>query len=221
MVKFRLTKKKECIVLTWQSKLLILGLLVLIVYFFVFQMPLFLSKSKPLHGDYLVLDGSMSDYSVKKTIQIFNKNNYKAIITTGGRLSVGYYLAEQKTLAELTRSTFLKLGFDSTKVIAIPGGNVLANRTYTSGLTLKKYFADNNIKKAKVDVASMSCHSRRSMILFQMALGDNFEVGVYAIEDKTYNIRKWWQTSKGARTVISETIAFFYAKFFFHPHPDL
>ena len=220
MAKFKLTKKKECNALTWQAKLLILGILAFAGYYMLSQFPLFLSKNKPVHGDYLVLDGSMSDYSVKKAIKIFNKNNYQTIFTTGGELSVGYYLVEEKTLAELTRSTFLELGFDSTKVVAIAGGNVLTNRTYTSGLSLKKYFKDHNIKKAQVDVVSMGCHSRRSMILFQMALGDNFEVGVYAIDDKTYNIKRWWKTSKGARTVISETIAFFYSRFFFYPNSD-
>ena len=108
MAKFRLTKKKECTVLTWQSKLLVLGILAFCVYYVLFQMPLFLSKNKPVHGDYLVLDGSISDYAVKKTIDYYNQHKYKAIITTGGKLSVGYYLAEENTLAELTRSTFLE-----------------------------------------------------------------------------------------------------------------
>ncbi|MCG6186916.1 ElyC/SanA/YdcF family protein [Maribellus maritimus] len=179
-----------------------------------------MSKSKPVYGDYLVLDGSMSDYSIERAIEYFNTNNYKLIFTTGGKLSVGYYLEEKKTLAELTRATFLELGFDSTKVIAIPGETVLRNRTYTSGLTLKSYFEEQNIKKAKVDVVSTGCHSRRSMLLFQKALGDNFEVGVFAIEDNSYELKKWWKTSRGARTVISETIAFFYSKFFFYPREN-
>jgi len=51
-------------------------------------------------------------------------------------------------------------------------------------------------------------------------LGDNFEVGIISVEDINYNKNKWWKSSIGVRTVMSETIAYFYVKLFFYPDKE-
>lgn len=213
----KITKRKECTVLTWPARLIIFAVFFLISAILFFRTPIFLSKNKPVNGDYLILDGQMPDYAVKNAIDLFNNSKYKIIISTGGKLASGYYISGEKTMAELTRSVFIALNFDSTKIVAIPGGDIMKNRTYSSGLSLRTWFAEQNITLAKVDILAIGCHARRSNLLFQKALGENFQVGVINIEDKTYDIKKWWKTSKGTRTIISETIAFIYVKLLFSP----
>jgi len=220
-MKIKLTKKKECTVLTWPAKVLVISI-VLLIFFFIFpKIPSYLSKNRPLNGDYLVLDGQMPDYSIEKAIQIYNESGYKTIITTGGKLPLGYYISGKTTMAELTYATFLILGFDSTKIVAIPGGTIIRDRTYSSGLSLKKWFFEHNITNSKVDVLAIGSHARRSQILFQKALGDNFEVGIISVEDINYDKNKWWKASIGVRTVMSETIAYFYVKLFFYPDKEV
>ncbi len=219
-MKIKLVKKKECTVLTWPAKLLVLTISFLILYLLFTQMSTYLSKNKPQNGDYLVLDGEMPDYSIEKAIKIYYEFGYKTIITTGGKLPAGHYISGKTTMAELTYATFLELGFDTTKIVVIPGGNVVKDRTYTSGLSLKKWFFEHNITSAKVDVLAIGSHARRSQNLFQKALGDNFEVGIISIEDINYDNKKWWKTSIGVRTVMSEVIAYFYVKLFFYPDKE-
>lgn len=213
----RLIRKKECSVLVWQAKLLILLICAILFYLLFFDLPRHLSKSDPVYGSYLVLDGQMPDYSIEKAIELINTLDYDTIITTGGALDAGYFLNGQKTMADLSYSTFLVLGFDSTRIHKIPGGRVYKNRTYTSALSLKNYFSKQKITTAKIDMLAIGCHASRSQYLFQKALGENFDVGVYAIPDKSYDIEKWWKSSKGARTVLSESIAYFYVRLFFKP----
>jgi hypothetical protein len=215
--KFKLTKRKECTVLIWPVKLIIFAIFLLSIFVIFTQASSFLRLNKPVNGEFLVLDGEMPDYAVKEAIEIFNKSNYNTIVTTGGPLPAGYYISGKSTMAELTYATFLKLGFDSLKIVVIPGRLVQKDRTYTSGISLKKWFNDQNINQAKVDIMAVGCHARRSKNLFQMALGDNYKLGVIAIEDKSYDNKKWWKSSKGFRTVLSESIAFLYAKFLFFP----
>jgi len=216
-IRLRLTKKKECTVLTWPAKIIFLAVLTVIFLFVSFKIPLFLSLNNPINGKYLVLDGIMPDYSVQRAIEIFNNQNYTTIVATGSKLEAGYFISEKSTMAELTYATFLELGFDSTKIIVIPEGDILKDRTYTSALSLKKYFEKHKITNAEIDILAIGCHARRSKMLFKLALGDNFNVGVYALPDNSFDINRWWKTSKGVRTVISETIGYFYAKVFFYP----
>jgi hypothetical protein len=219
-ISLKLVKRKECTVLTWPAKLLLLSLLVTFFCLVFFRIPFFLSKNDPVNGDYLLLDGQMPDFSIKNAIKIFNESNYKTIITTGGKFPSGYIVSGKKNMAELTYATFIELGFDSAKIVAIQGGDIPKDRTYHSGLSLKNWFSEHNIGNAEIDILAVGCHARRSQILFQKALGDNFKVGIIAIEDKSYDNKKWWKTSTGARNVISETIAFIYASLFFNPKTE-
>lgn len=219
-LRLRFTKKKECTVLTWPGKIIIISVITVITLFIFIKLPIFLSYNNPINGKYLVLDGIMPDYSIQTAIEIFNNQNYTTVVATGSKLESGYFISEKKTMAELTYATFIELGFDSAKIIVIPEGDILKDRTYTSALSLKKYFDKHHISGADIDVLALGCHARRSRILFQLALGENFKVGIISVPDNSYDINKWWKTSKGVRTVIGETIAYIYAKIFFYPFND-
>jgi hypothetical protein len=43
------------------------------------------------------------------------------------------------------------------------------------------------------------------------------DVGVIAIKPDSYNTSRWWLFSDGVRNVISESIAYLYARFIFSP----
>lgn len=213
----RIFEKKECICLTWPAKILMLFLMLATFSLLFTCFPLYLSKSNPVNGEFLVLDGQLPDYAIEQAITVFGQNKYKAIIVMGGRLPSGHYITGKKTMAEITYSTFIALDFDSTDLILVKGQQVLKDRTYTSGLNLKNWFEEQKIQHTEIDILSVGCHAKRSQYLFKKALGNNFKVGVVAINDKGYNIKKWWKTSNGVRSVLSEMIAFIYATVFFHP----
>jgi hypothetical protein len=54
-------------------------------------------------------------------------------------------------------------------------------------------------------------------MLFTLALDGVAEVGVIAMDPAGYDKGRWWTTSGGVRTVLSEMIAYVYAKFLFWP----
>ena len=67
----------------------------------------------------------------------------------------------------------------------------------------------------KITVLSVGPHSRRSRLLFQKAFGDSATIGVIAAPPQGYDSRRWWIYSEGVRTVISEAIAYGYARLIF------
>ena len=215
MSKLKLVKRKECIVLTWQGRILVLAVAALFMIGFLKFIPDFLSINKPAGGEILVLDGQMPDFSVQEAIRIFGNGHYKYIVTTGGQIQTGYYISEYKSMAEFTAASFLKLGFDKEKLVIIPGGEIKRDRTYNSAMLLKKWLKDNGEKLSKIDVIAVGSHARRSRLLFRKAFADELKVGIISVTDPAYNPHKWWTSSVGARTVMSETIAYFYVLIFF------
>lgn len=215
MLKIKLTRRKECKVLTWQGWILLFTLLIMIFVGFLKFIPVYLSVNKPIDGNILVLDGQMPDFSIKEAIYIFNNGGYDFVVVTGGKIQTGYYIAGYQTMAELTTASFIKMGFDKNKIITIPGGEYKRDRTYNSALSLKKWIMENNVNIKKMDVLSVGCHARRSKFLFKRAMKNEYEVGIISVEDPEYNSDNWWTSSVGVRTVLSETIAFFYVSLFF------
>ena len=70
--------------------------------------------------------------------------------------------------------------------------------------------------QASIDVISMGVHARRSWLLFQKVFS-SVNVGVVAIFPNIYDASRWWLSSEGVRNVISESIAYLYARFIFSP----
>ena len=67
------------------------------------------------------------------------------------------------------------------------------------------------------NIVAESTHSRRTWLLFQEAFGDKVKVGIIAVQNPDYDPKRWWRSSDGFRDVVSEAIAYLYAKFLFHP----
>lgn len=215
MGKIKLLKRKECTVLTWQGWILILTLLFVLFAGFLKFISGFLSVNKPIGGNILALDGQMPDFSIKEAMHVFDTGNYDLIVVTGGKIQTGYFIGGYQTMAEVTAASFLQMGFDKEKIVAIPGGEYKRDRTYNSAVSLKKWIKENNINVKKIDVLAVGSHARRSRFLFARAMEKEYEVGIISVKDPAYNSDNWWKSSVGVRTVLSETIAYFYVLLFF------
>lgn len=216
-MKLQFIRKRECYRLTWFGRLLSLAVFVVILAVFFLKVPMWLSRSAPVNGQVLVLDGVMGDYAIEEAISLFEKGDYEKVVVTGAEFPAGSYLSDFNSMAEHTYAGFLELHFDSSKIYCLPTGNVLSNRTYTSGIVLKNWIEEASLNYTKIDVLSVGCHSARSKYLFELALGDQYEVGVVSITNPSYDNYRWWKTSQGARIVISEVVGFLYVRFFFFP----
>lgn len=209
----KLFYKKECKKLSWFSYLIIILLFVLCFNLYRNNIYNYLSPIEPVNTNILVVEGWIEDYALKKALTIYKEGNYDLLITTGGPLEMGYLATRFITNAEMAKTTFIELGADSTKIQAVPSAFILEDRTFHSALTLKEWLENNRPEINKFNLVSLGPHSRRSWYLFQKAMPDK-EIGIIALRDIRYEHQKWWKSSKGARTVITETIGYFYVLFF-------
>jgi hypothetical protein len=171
----------------------------------------------PISGGVLVVEGWLPDRALEVAVAEFKRNRYEKLFVTGGPLEWGAPLSEYKTYAELGAATLIKLGLSTNSVQAVPAPLVHQDRTYTSAVFLRTWFRENNLAPTQLHLMTVGTHARRSRLLYEKAFGKEVHIGITAIPDEEYDSQHWWRSSQGVRVVISEAIAYGYARFFFNP----
>ncbi len=177
----------------------------------------FLAVSDPVDNGALVVEGWLPDYAFQEAIKEFRKGYHSQIFVTGGPLENGAPLSEYRTFAELGAATLLRLGGGTNAVQAVPAPRVQLDRTYASAVALKNWLDSHAITETNFNVISLGPHSRRSRLLFEKALGKNYNVGVIAVGNQEYDTNHWWESSSGVRTMMDESIAYLYVRLSFRP----
>lgn len=215
MKSFRLTAVRECRVLTpigWTALLTVFGV---ILFVFIIRIYPFLAPTKPVNGEILLVEGWLPDYALEKVKNRFFKNDYKLIVTTGGGFTTDHPLAQYKTLANWTALRLRERGISLEQIIPVTTMTIhKKDRTYQKALTVKKKLIDMGINQESIDIMSLGPHSRRTWLIFKKVFS-SVEVGIVALEPKSYERTRWWIYSAGVRNVISEAIAYLYVKIIF------
>jgi hypothetical protein len=210
-----LFRRRECCLPTWRGWLL-LGLILLAVAFIaVHRIYPFLAPQEPLPGGALIVEGWLTDDSLKRTLAEFQAHPYQILYVTGGPLEEGAFLSEYHTYAERGAAVLRSLGAKADAVQAVPAPPIQQDRTYTAAVALKRWCVEHGGLPAKVHLITGGPHARRSRLLYQKAMGPTVMVGVTSIPDKNVDPRHWWRSSAGFRGVVDESVAYFYARFLF------
>jgi len=175
----------------------------------------FLSKNAPIKADILIVEGYLPDYAMKDALAEFNRGQYKIMLVSGNPVDFGFYYSRFGSTADAGRVTLIKLGMDSTKVIAAPAPYEQRDRTHSGAIAVKHYIDSVKMPYRSINLFSFGCHARRSWLLFKNTFGKEYKVGVIRTYKNTYQPGRWWKYSDGVREVIDETVAYIYARFFF------
>jgi hypothetical protein len=212
--------RRQCHVPTLRGWL-VLGLgLILLAVVAALEINPFLSITDERPGGVLVVEGWAPDYALRAAIAEFSRNHYEKLYVTGGPIDQGAPLSEYGTYAELGTATLLKMGLSTNLVQAVPAPWVRQDRTYTSAVCLRSWWREHASSPTKVNLITVGAHARRSRLLFEKALGKGVAVGVIAVQDNEFDMAHWWRSSAGVRTVLSEALAYGYARFLFYPRRD-
>ena len=221
MNRFRLATVRERRGFTLLGWGVLSGTLVALIILFILTIYPFLALTRPVQGEVLVVEGWLPDYALGKARNRFQDGNYQLLVTSGGELWVGSHLSRYKTWARLAAATLTTQGVSAEKIITASTPSVKKDRTYAAALGVKKQLTEKGLIPASIDVVSLGPHSRRTWIIYQMVFSPDTQVGIYSIKPRNYNSEQWWSSSAGVRTIISETIAYLYARLIFNPPVSL
>lgn len=211
--RIRLIKRQQVWTLTAQGWVIAIALMISVIFFSISHLYPFLAVTSPIKADVLVVEGWVTDYAVEQAFTEFKSGSYRQIFTTGGPVERGFYLVEYNNFAAIAAATLKKLGVQPEKVTVVPARDVIKDRTHASAIALRQWQAYSNSPIKSMNLLTSDAHARRSWLIFQQVLEPKIKVGIIAAKPVNYNPNKWWTSSEGVRTVISEIIAYIYALF--------
>lgn len=216
MSKFALMRKREMWFPTLWGCLLFLVLFVGAGLFLVQQLALILSPTAPVaERTYLVVEGWQDEASLLSALAIFDAENYQYLITTGGpnKRSLS---PQHPSYAEQAGAFLIEQGLPSEQLIVIPAPESAQERTYLSAVMVRDWLALKQADLSQLNVHTSHVHARRTRYLYQQAFPD-VEIGIYAAAPQGFELDKWWQTSDGAKSVITELIGNLWVTCCFYP----
>jgi uncharacterized SAM-binding protein YcdF (DUF218 family) len=210
--------RKERWSLSWRGRLVLASALLLAGALLLKSVCPFLAMTHRVNANILVVEGWIHEYAIRAAVKEFQSNHYQRVFTTGGPVvGSGAYINDFHTSASAGADLLRKNGLANGSVQEVPSRVMDQDRTYGSAVALRNWFRDHNMAVSCIDVLTEDLHARRTRLLFQEALGDKVKVGVIGIPNPDYDANYWWRYSDGVREVIGESIAYVYAKVFFHP----
>lgn len=215
-----LLRRRACLVPTWRGWLLLALVFGLSAAFFLRFACTFLSIHDPAPGGLLVVEGWVSPTDARLALEEFRRGSYTGLCVTGGPIEPESPLASYQSYAELTADVLRRLGADPARLHAVAGPKVAKDRTYSTALALKNELRERGLPLTALNIMTKGPHARRSRLLYEKAFGPGTRVGTIVLEEREFDPARWWTTSAGFRAVTGELIAYFYARFLFHPTPE-
>src|SRR6266481_7241302 len=210
--------RKERWGLSWRGWLIVFTGVILAFYVFLFRIYPFLAVTHRVDTNVLVVEGWVHEYAIRAAVAEFRSNSYQRVFTTGGPVEgTGGYINDYQTSASVGADLLTKCGLANESVQMVPSRVMDRDRTYDSAVALRNWFREHNMSVRSINVVTEDLHARRSRLLFQKALGHDVAVGVIAVAHPDYDASHWWRYSEGVKDVVSETVAFIYAKLLFYP----
>jgi len=204
--------------LSWRGWLAFILAALLIAVLLLLNIQPFLAKTQRVNTNILVVEGWIHEYAIRDAAAEFQTNHYEKIYTTGGPI-VGSdgFTNDFNTSASVGAELLKKIGVPGQFIQMVPSHVSGRDRTYSSAIALRDWFREHNVAVRSVNVLTEDAHARRTQLLFQKAFGSGVAVGVISVPDPDYDAKHWWRTSEGVREVLDESIAYVYARIFFHP----
>ncbi len=165
----------------------------------------------------MVVEGWISDSALDEAVRLYRVGNYSKLICTGGLIETGSYLQLFKSYPEMTATRLRKLNLPESEIMVTIAHKAQKDRTYRAAVALRERFLADAITETQIHLVTTGPHGRRSRLLFQKALGNEYVIGITCLEDSDYDPDEWYAYSQGVRKVIGELIAYTYAKLFFQP----
>lgn len=216
MSKFALFRKRLVCFPTLWGGLLIIVVLTASSVFLIRQLATILAPTEPVSDrTYLVVEGWQDEDSLLAALALFNAENYRYMITTGGP-NTRFLNPVHASYAEQAGAFMLQQGLDPEKLIMIPTPESAQERTYLSAVMVRDWLELKGAGLSELNVHTSDVHARRTRSLYQAAFPD-VRIGIYAAAPHRFQLDKWWKTSDGAKTVITELIGNVWVACCFYP----
>jgi len=219
-VKIRFFIKKECRKATLLTRFIVVSGIVLLGYLMLINVYRFLTVNKTVDTKTMVIEGWVDDNVLDEALDYYRKNGFNKLIVTGLPVTKRRLFSYFKNTAQLAAAQIKNSGFTDTVYQAVIPKGILIDRTFNTAIAVKILFDEHPGWEKSFLIYSEGTHSRRTKLMFDKVFGDDFSIGIIAGNEKIFDSKHFWRTSKGFRTVTNEFVAYLWVYLFFHPDID-
>ena len=155
----------------------------------------------------LVVEGWMDGEELQQVVAVVRAGRYERVLTTGGPIDAAFDAKGWRTHAVRAAAFLRDQGVTGVPVLAVATPASLQDRTYLSAVEVRDWAQRSGVALEAIDLFSVGVHTRRSRLLYRMALGDAVEVGAIAARPRDYDPRRWWGSSAGTKATMGETLS--------------
>jgi hypothetical protein len=192
---------------TWFGAFLIASLLFIAAAWWFFCGESFLSLTKRLPADVLVVEGWIGRPGIHAAVAEFWQRGYKYIVATGG-LTSGHWGDVQSSYAEMAAGEMIRLGVPKEKIVIATSEYTESHRTFESAVAVWRTLRDAGIKSKALNVFTLGPHARRSALVFAKVNSPDVKIGVIGWLPPEYKTEPWWRSSERSRALLEETVGY-------------
>jgi uncharacterized SAM-binding protein YcdF (DUF218 family) len=169
----------------------------------------FLSLTRRLPAEILVVEGWIGRDAVRAARAEFEQHGYRYVVTTGGPASENWE-EDGSNYADLAGRELIRLGVPQDRVILAPAVGTERQRTYESAVTVWRALQARGMRPRSVNVFTLGPHSRRSCLVFAKVLRPKTKVGVVGWAPSSDAGVPWWKSSERAKNLLTETAGYLF-----------
>jgi hypothetical protein len=169
----------------------------------------YLSSSRRVSADVLVVEGWISTEGIKACAREFKSGSYRYVIATGG-LTGEAWNSRRWNYAVEAEELLLRQGIPRDQVILAASRETGRQRTHEMAAATSQAMRAHNIQPMGINVFTRGAHARRSQLVFRKELGALAEIGVISWSPDNRASEAWWQSSERSEDMIKETVGYIF-----------
>jgi hypothetical protein len=211
-----LAARREGWRLTWKGRFLATLLILGTLWIVQVRIRPFLAVTNRIPAGILVVEGWTPPNTLRQVAAEFRQGNYQRLILMRPIVDDTDKYESGRYNGDYMANLLIQYGVPQEQETTLFPIVAQKDRTYHSALDAKRWLSEHGMQVKSLDVATLGPHARRSRLMYEKAFGDEVRIGIIALANREYDPAHWWRTSEGVRDVIGETIAYIYARIFFH-----
>jgi len=162
---------------------------------------LFLSPDRPIQAEVLVIEGWLSDCTLKEAAGEFLRGNYSYCLVSGGK----------NHSSHIPMKVLMHYGIDSVVIKVTEAETVMGHNTYYMALATRQWLQTYDPKVSTMNILTAGPHGRKSWMIFRRVFGQNYSIGVRSVSIEQCDDALWCGSNKGVRTLVKYGIGYIYA----------
>jgi uncharacterized SAM-binding protein YcdF (DUF218 family) len=174
----------------------------------------FLSLTKRLPPEVLVVEGWIGHDAVHAAADEFRQGGYQYVVAAGGWTSAERWEEGGWSYAEMAERELIRSGVPKDKIILGSARNVETQRTYESAIAVWRALRAKGIQPKTLNVFTSGAHARRSDLVFAKVYEPGTKIGVISWATADSLATPWWRSSERSRELLTETAGYLFEAFF-------